>query len=59
MSLYEELERVVLALDDAGVPHALCGGLAVAVHGHVRATKDIDLVILASDVERAKEDTDE
>lgn len=46
-----ELERVVDALAQHGVPYALCGGLALAVHGHPRATKDIDLLIQEVDVE--------
>jgi hypothetical protein len=29
-------------LSELGVPHALIGGLAVGVHGHPRATKDVD-----------------
>ncbi len=28
-----------------GVPHALIGGLAVGVHGHPRATKDVDFLV--------------
>jgi hypothetical protein len=53
MDLFEELTAILHALDDAGVETALCGGLAVAVHGHVRATKDIDLLIEPQAVERA------
>ena len=57
MSSWEELEQVVSArvLDDArrvsatltelGVPHALVGGLAVGLHGHPRATKDVDFLV--------------
>lgn len=41
------------ALDDAGVDYAVCGGLAVAIHGFVRTTKDIDLLVTRFDVERA------
>ena len=55
MDLFTELRSVVGALDRAGVPFALCGGLAVAVHGSPRATKDIDLLVLPQDVDRAKE----
>jgi hypothetical protein len=40
--------RLSRALRDAGVPHAIAGGLAVAAHGHARATADIDLVIDAT-----------
>ena len=36
--------RRVRALERAKVPYALCGGLAVALHGFPRATKDIDLL---------------
>ena len=37
--------RVATALDDAKVPFALVGGYAVALHGVVRGTVDIDLVL--------------
>lgn len=33
------------ALTSLGVRHALVGGLAVGVHGHPRATKDIDFIV--------------
>ena len=45
IDLIAELERVIDALSGARVPYALCGGLALAIHGHPRATKDIDLLI--------------
>ena len=32
-------------LRDLGVPHALVGGLAVGLHGHPRATKDVDFIV--------------
>ncbi len=38
----EEVSRRLAAL---GVPHALIGGLAVGVHGHPRATKDVDFLV--------------
>ena len=53
MDLYNELQRVVGALDSEKIPHALCGGLAVGAHGHVRATMDIDVLILPEDLETA------
>ncbi|MGH9580658.1 MAG: nucleotidyl transferase AbiEii/AbiGii toxin family protein [Terriglobales bacterium] len=52
MILYGELKALVAALNAANVPYALCGGLAMAVHGSPRATVDIDLLILPPDVER-------
>jgi hypothetical protein len=48
-----ELEALVDALDADGVPYALCGGLALGVHGHPRATEDIDLLIETESLERA------
>ena len=32
-------------LTELGVPHALVGGLAVGLHGHPRATKDVDFLV--------------
>jgi hypothetical protein len=55
MVLLDELLRTTRALDDAGVEHALVGGLAVAVWGAPRATKDIDLLIRPVDLDRAVE----
>jgi hypothetical protein len=45
MTLLDELRLVTTALDDAHVDYALAGGLAVAVWGAPRATKDIDLLV--------------
>jgi hypothetical protein len=39
------LSRVSKALDAAGVRYALVGGYAVALHGAVRGTIDIDIVL--------------
>jgi predicted nucleotidyltransferase len=38
-------EAMVRALNDAGVRFIVVGGVAVATHGYLRQTKDIDLVI--------------
>lgn len=52
MKLYFELEALIDALNVAGIEYALCGGLAVAMHGYVRFTQDIDLMARESDVPR-------
>lgn len=39
------LETVATALSDADVRYLIVGGLAVAAHGHGRATFDVDLVV--------------
>jgi hypothetical protein len=41
--LYEEFKAIVSALEEHRIDYAVCGGLALAVHGLPRATVDIDL----------------
>ena len=52
--LYEEFKSIVSALEEHGIDYAVCGGLAMAVHGLPRATVDIDLLILDESLEEAK-----
>lgn len=54
MDLYDELLEIAEALDSEAIPYALCGGLALAVHGVPRATVDIDLLVRKGDVERIR-----
>jgi len=54
VNLKIELLGVVRALSDGEVPYALCGGMAVALHGFPRLTRDIDLLIRPEDLEAAK-----
>lgn len=44
----EDLVSLCKALNDEGVRYVLIGGFAVILHGFVRATKDIDLLVDAS-----------
>lgn len=53
MNLVTELHAVAAALARAGVRHAVCGGVAVTIHGATRSTKDIDILIAPADVDRA------
>jgi hypothetical protein len=53
MDLVAELDALIDAFDADGVEYALCGGLALAVHGHARATQDIDVLVPASTSQRA------
>lgn len=39
------IHDVCTALDDAYIPYAIVGGYAVALHGAIRGTMDIDIVI--------------
>jgi hypothetical protein len=49
--ILEELHRLVTALDERGVDYALCGGMAMGVHGRARTTIDIDLMILSDSLD--------
>ena len=53
MSLYLEFDEIVRCLGDGSVRFAVAGGLAVGLHGYVRATEDIDLLVAAADLDRA------
>lgn len=53
LSLFDETMHLLGLLDQRGLPHALAGGLALAVHGVPRATTDIDLLIPPEHVELA------
>jgi hypothetical protein len=55
VDLYAELRALVRALEEAGVEYALCGGLALAVYGVTRATRDIDLLAHPADLDRIRE----
>ena len=48
------LERVAARLDALNIDFALAGGLAVGVHGHLRLTVDVDLVVTADGLARFK-----
>lgn len=39
------IEQVLGALNDAGASYLVVGGVAVVLHGHLRTTADLDLVV--------------
>ena len=51
-AIHTELQTLTAKLQAESIPYALCGALALAVHGYPRATLDIDLLALASSGER-------
>lgn len=53
MDILAEYTQLVSSLESAGIEYATCGGLAMAVHGFVRATKDIDFLIRPEDLDEA------
>ena len=55
LDLYEELRKLIAALDSNEIDYALCGGIAMAIYNRPRATVDIDLLIGAESLDRVRE----
>ena len=51
LDIYEEFSLLVKEFEKNSIDYALCGGLAVSVHGFVRATVDIDFVVLIEEID--------
>lgn len=52
-TLLDELSQLISALDENEIEYAVCGGLALAIHGFARATLDIDVLIQPESLEKA------
>jgi len=48
--LLDEFVGITNGLNEHGIEYAVCGGWAMAVHGFLRATLDIDILILTEDL---------
>ena len=44
-SVHDTLNRLVRRLEELRVPYAIVGGMALAIHGFVRATVDVDVLV--------------
>ena len=53
-SLESELRELVRLFNQEKVDYALCGGMAVAIHGYPRFTKDIDFLVPPASFDRAR-----
>jgi hypothetical protein len=53
-SLEQELRDLVVLFNRDRVEYALCGGMAVALHGYPRFTKGIDFLIPQESLEKAR-----
>lgn len=53
---FELIKRVIAALEARGVRYAVCGAVALNVHGLVRATEDLDFFVAptAENIERLR-----
>ncbi len=59
MNLIDELFAVISCLERDNIQYAICGGIAVIIHGYPRLTKDIDIMVLGEDRERIEESVKE
>ncbi len=53
--LLDEFIGITNLLNERHIEYAVCGGWAMAIHGFLRATLDIDLLILTDDLEKVRE----
>ncbi len=54
MTLYFEFDRIVRCFARAKLRYAVAGGLAVGLHGYVRATQDMDFLVHVEDLPKAE-----
>ncbi len=52
-TLLQELLEITSAFEKNGIEYAVCGGLALTIHGFPRATFDLDLLIQADSLAKA------
>lgn len=55
MDLFAELVSITAKLEAAQIDYAICGGVALAIHGAPRATMDIDLMAREDDLSRLRD----
>ncbi len=55
MNLVDELHAIAAALTAEGIRYAICGGVAVTIHGATRSTVDLDVLVERADLPRALE----
>ncbi|HUI73032.1 MAG TPA: hypothetical protein VL354_21100, partial [Spirochaetia bacterium] len=53
--VYTTLRNLTRRLDDENISYALVGGMALAAHGFVRMTQDIDILLTAQGLARFRE----
>jgi len=51
IDLAEELDSIRGVFSEHRIEFALCGGMALAIHGFIRATVDLDLLVKAEDID--------
>ncbi len=54
-TLLDELSQLISAFEENEIEYAVCGGLALTIHGFPRATFDIDILIREESLEKSYE----
>lgn len=54
-TLWEVAQNCHQLLEEAEIPHAIVGGVAVCLHGYQRNTVDVDLLVRGTDGDRLRE----
>lgn len=54
--VHQTLRNVARRLSDAGIDYAVIGGMALALHGFVRPTEDVDLLLSPEGLEKFREE---
>lgn len=54
-ALWATAQRTHEVLDEAGIPHAILGGVAVGLHGYRRNTIDVDFLVRREDADAIRE----
>jgi hypothetical protein len=55
VDLFDELNQIVSSLEANEIEYAVCGGLALTIHGFPRATFDIDVLLREESLAKAFE----
>jgi hypothetical protein len=50
--VHQTMRHVAQKLEEAGIEHAIAGGMAVNAHKHARTTVDVDFLVTAEGLER-------
>ena len=53
--VFTTLQNLTRRLEEEGIPYALIGGLALAAHGFVRMTQDVDILMTREGLETFKQ----
>lgn len=56
--VHRSLRRLTQRLEKMGLDYAICGGMAIARHGHYRTTDDVDLLVTPVGLKQIHEELD-